>query len=69
MNNLYLNKELYNRKSIVQARSDFSHLVTIQFSENDKYWICSFEQCKVSMCRIKNEFENYLIGLSNREGF
>lgn len=68
MDNLYLNKEIYNRKLIVQAITDFLQLAIIQLSESDRYWICSFKQCKVSASRIINEFENYLIDLSNQEG-
>lgn len=69
MDNLYLNKEIYDRKLIIQASNDFAQLAMVRVTDGDSYWICSFEQCKVSSSRIMNEFENYLIGLFNRKGF
>ncbi|MBQ4529616.1 MAG: HxsD-like protein [Lachnospiraceae bacterium] len=69
MNKLYLNRKIYDKKFILQAIADFSQLALIQLSEKKEYWVCSFKNCKVSTNRTINEFENYLIGLSNREGF
>lgn len=53
----------------MQTIVDFSHVAMVRLLENEEYWVCSFEKCTVSMNRTINEFENYLIGLSNREGF
>ena len=64
-----MNKEIYDRKSIIQASNDFAQLAMVRVTDGDSYWICSFEQCKVSSSRIMSEFENYLIGLFNRKGF
>lgn len=66
-NKLFLNQDLYGRKSIQEARMDYKKLAKIEMEEADGYWICSFLQCTYGLKRTMLEFENYLIGLSNRE--
>ncbi len=45
---------------------DYKKLAKIEIEEADGYWICTFLQCTYGLKRTMLEFENYLIGLSNR---
>ncbi len=67
-NKLLLNKKIYDKKYIIHTIKDFSNMASIKLESNYEYWICYFYKCKVSITIAMYEFENYLIGLSNREG-
>ena len=70
MNNvLLLNKQLYNDNNIKKSIEDFSEIVLIKCEEDEKYWKCSFTNNKASLERTMDEYENYLISLSNRKDF
>ena len=66
-NELYLNKNLYGKKSIQEARKAYGELADIQLDSRNEYWVCSFFQCVYGEERTMQEFENYLIGLTNQE--
>ena len=68
MNKLLLTKEVYAKQCIMAAIADFSHLAKINVIENEKYWECIFAKCMIDNKKVMMEFENYLIGLSNRKG-
>ena len=59
-NKLVLNKELYSYSYIGQAIMVYKRLTDISVIEDEKYWICEFDN------RTKKEFENYLIQLWNQ---
>lgn len=67
-NKLLLNKKIYDKKYIIHTIKDFSSMANIKLESNNEYWICYFYKCKVSVIITMREFENYLIGVSNREG-
>lgn len=66
-NKLYLNKDLYGKKSIQEAKKAYEGLADIRLEQTENYWICVFARCAYGEERTMREFENYLIGLSNRE--
>lgn len=68
MNDLKLNKELYDRKDLILVAKVFSHLAMIRMQEDNNYWICRFENCRYSTEQTKMEFENYLIDYINSKG-
>lgn len=65
---LFLNKTLYDEKSIKRTISDFSHIAAIKLIEETDYWKCFFDYTKVSVDKTIHEFENYLIAVSNQRG-
>lgn len=66
MNKLMLSKELYNSTAIIKTVSAFSELVNISVTENNKYYICYFNNSRYGTKQTISEFENYLIDLCNR---
>lgn len=68
MNDLKLNKELYDRKDIVSVAKVFSHLAMIRIEDDNDYWKCRFENCRYDTEQTKREFENYLIDHINSKG-
>ena len=67
-NTLLLNKSLYDQKCILEAIDDFCRISNIRLESVEKYWKCIFVKCKLDVNRTILEFENYVIGLSNRKG-
>ncbi len=67
-NTLLLLKDLYSIEYLDDARTAFSRLTKICISDDKKYWICEFTDCKYAVEKTKKEFENYLIGICNKEG-
>ena len=65
---LFLLKDFYSIDNVNDTRVAFSKLSNISVSEDEKYWICEFEDCKYGLEKTEKEFENYLIGLCNKEG-
>lgn len=65
-NKLVLNKGLYSYSYIGQAIMVYKRLTDISVIEDEKYWICEFDNCKYGIDRTKKEFENYLIQLWNQ---
>lgn len=65
MNKLRLNKNIFSQSSISYAIDVFESLCVIIVSEDEKYFICSFDNCKYDVEKSKKEFENYLIDLIN----
>ncbi|MCB5440997.1 hypothetical protein G4946_09295 [Anaerostipes hadrus] len=57
-NKLVLNKELYSYSYIGQAIMVYKRLTDISVIEDEKYWICEFDNCKYGIDRTKKEFEN-----------
>lgn len=68
MNDLELNKELYERKDIALVANIFFKLAVIKIEEDNNYWKCKFENCKYDIEQTKQEFENYLIDYVNSKG-
>lgn len=67
-NRLYLLKDLYSIDYINDTRIAFSRMAKVSVSEDEKYWICEFTGCKYGLEKTVKEFENYLIGICNKEG-
>lgn len=67
-NRLFLLKDLYLIDSINDTRTAFSRLTKVNILEDEKYWICEFTDCKYDFEKTVKEFENYLIGICNKEG-
>ena len=65
MNELYLNKLIYNKSSILQAQNAYRNICTIFINENADYWICEFQNCKYEEVITIKEFENFLIDILN----
>lgn len=65
-NRLLLNKDIYSFNKIDEAISAFSNLAEVTVTEDSKYWICIFLKSKAAISRTIDEFENYLIGITNR---
>ncbi len=67
MNKLFLNKCMYPKITILTAIKAFSSLCSIKLFEQNKYYICEFNNCTYGMTETKKEFENYLIDLINTD--
>jgi len=67
-NKLFLLKDFYSIGNVNDTCVAFSMLSTVSVSEDEKYWICEFADCKYGLEKTEKEFENYLIGLCNKEG-
>ena len=66
MNERTLKKELFTIEDISQTISAFSSLCKITIEEKDTEYICRIESSDYDEIETFNEFENYLIDLSNR---
>ena len=60
-NKLLLNKELYNKNSVLDTVATFVALAEISVTEAEQYYELSFRNCKVDEKRIIREFENYAL--------
>lgn len=60
-NKLLLNKELYNKNSVLDTVATFAALAEISVTEAEQYYELSFRNCKVDEKRIIREFENYVL--------
>lgn len=67
MNRLRLNRILYKKETIIKAIDDFNELASINLNINEHYYICEFNSCYYDSHQTINEFENYLIDLSNKD--
>ena len=65
-NKLYLNKEIYDNKSIEIAIRAYNHIAQIDCIMEENWWVCYFKKCHYNIELTKMEFENYLIVLMNR---
>lgn len=65
---LLLSKEIYSINRIEEACEAFSHIVLIEIEDSLNYWKCDFSNCKFDEEKTALEFENYLIGITNKEG-
>lgn len=66
-NKLELKCELYSKEVINEAIAAFAPLVQITSEDGIDSTICFFENNKYPLERTINEFENYLIDLSNKK--
>ena len=62
---LYLNKEIYEANVIRKCIIAFSRVAQISLVQMNNYYICNFFECLVDQEKVKDEFENYLIYLTN----
>lgn len=69
MNERKLKKELFTIEDISQTISAFSSLCKIKIEEKDIEYICRVEHSDYDDTETLNEFENYLIDLSNRNRY
>lgn len=60
-NKLLLNKELYNKNSVLDTVATFAALAEISVTEAEQYYELSFRNCKVDEKRTIREFENYVL--------
>lgn len=60
---LYLNKKIYDRESIVSAMHDYSAICAIELTESLDYYCCVIKSYNEEPELIKKEFVNYVIGL------
>lgn len=66
-NKLKLNKDIYLIDNIRYCIEQYSHVCDIAASDDNKYYICVFSNCKYDLSETINEFENYLICYSNMQ--
>lgn len=66
MNKLKLSKSLYKIEIIIKAIDAFNDLSLIKLDITGNYYICEFNSCYYDVEQTINEFENYLIDLSNK---
>ena len=65
MGTLKLNKSIYEREALVAAVSAFGEVAKISLTEDNSYWICSFDGCRYDEKQTLHEFENYVIDFMN----
>ena len=65
MKPLVLKTEIYDRVTVAQAALDFKQVATIGVSHEPESIICTFSNCVYGEETTMNEFENYLIDLTN----
>ena len=65
MGTLKLNKSIYEREAVAAAISAFGEVATISLTEDNSYWICSFDGCRYDEKQTLHEFENYVIDFMN----
>lgn len=68
MNNLKLNKKIYNIKFIEECTGNFNDIVKINLEDNLDYWILHFSESIYDSKVTIKEFENYLIDLMYIKG-
>lgn len=62
-----LNKEIYSLEHIRHAIMDFSALSTVVLSEEEKYYVCVFSECRYEEQLTAKEFINYITDLMNHK--
>ena len=67
-NVLCIVKELYSKNAVLKAITDYQAISSIRLTENEHYYICSFNDCKYNLSETMKEFENYVIDLMNCRG-
>lgn len=65
MKKLHLNKNIYPYENIINSINEYKNIADITVSHDDKYFICIFKNCRYDTQETINEFENYVIMLSN----
>lgn len=63
-NYLLLNKEIYEKDSILFVINVFGQLCNIKLEDEDNYYRCLFLNCVNDEELTRKEFENYLINYS-----
>lgn len=59
-----LNKDIYPKKAVKRAISDYSHLADLEFTERDSYYMVSMNNIDPDVQKeIKDEFLNYVLSL------
>ena len=61
-------KTIYTKGIIVKAICDYKEICKISMNENEKSFMCVFMDGITDLNRIRDEFSNYLIELSNQIG-
>lgn len=69
MKEIRLNKQLYILEDIDETIKAFSDIGKFSFSEQDHYYLCCLKSSIYDDEETINEFENYLIDLSNKKHF
>lgn len=67
-NKLFLNKYIYDYKSVDKSINAFGQIASISICDDEEYWICIFHKTKAPMLKTILEFENYLIAITNQRG-
>ena len=65
---LKLNKNIYSYDDIIDSVDEYKSVANIKVSDDGEYFICIFENCRYDAWETLNEFENYVIRLSNIKG-
>lgn len=64
-NKLKLNAGIFSLSVIEQAVFDYKNICDIILTQNQKYYVCEFLNCKFTLKTTICEFENYIIDLMN----
>lgn len=62
-NTIYLNKQIYDKESILQGMKDFQSVCEMELTETNQYFCCHVEQERASFSLVEKEFSNYVLGL------
>lgn len=62
---LKLNKNIYSYEDIIDSVNEYKSVADVNVSDDSEYFICIFENCRYDTQETLNEFENYVIRLSN----
>jgi len=65
MNKLILEREIYSESMIKKAIEDYSLIAQIKMDKNDSGIVCTFIKTEYDLDKTIDEFENYLIDLTN----
>ncbi len=65
---LLLNKKLYSSEAINITVRAFDNICDTIVNETEGYYSCSFKHFEVDRQLLMKEFENYLIGISEKYG-
>lgn len=64
-NELKLNKKIYDLSDVDCSVRSYKNIANITVHQDECYIICKFTNCVYELTQTINEFENYLIQLSN----
>lgn len=68
-NSGYFSKQIYEKGNIKQAIRDFGAISELNLHENEDYFSLEIFTCKTDKGLLLKEFENYLIGISGKNGY